>query len=452
MSRECIDALFGRSHTLSSTKKRKNKYAKYAKKGRGQNNNFDTDMYVETGERAIASSSLAASPTSIITDKTLGRKKPQIFVDATLGGGGHSHRLLRELDGGDVLVGCDVDPSALATASRRLSEYMVVIPNEEQINDDKNSILGGDDGGYDDDDIGTEEKPIFIPVQSNFRDLAEVISKLKHPVTGQVLVCLPGDGNNLNNNGNNDKDGSIVGNGTFIGVDGILMDLGVSSHQIDTPGRGFSYSKGGPLDMRMAAGGGDSDKNKTLCSVGGLTAADVCNNFDHSELRRIFRTYGDEPRAHKISEAIIERRPLRTTDDLVDAVAAVTPEFAKKGRRLGRTATLARVFQSLRIVVNEEDSALEDALLDMAPSLARPNGGRLVCLTYHSMEDRAVKRAMRDGSITGRRRVLKKDMYGNVDRQDLPWMTLGKRIGATTEEVEANPRARSATLRVAERS
>lgn len=346
MSRECIDALFGRSHTLSSTKKRKNKYAKYAKKGRGQNNNFDTDMYVETGERAIASSSVAASPTSIITDKTLGRKKPQIFVDATLGGGGHSHRLLRELDGGDVLVGCDVDPSALATASRRLSEYMVVIPNEEQINDDKNSILGGDDGGYDDDDIGTEEKPIFIPVQSNFRDLAEVISKLKHPVTGQVLVCLPGDGNNLNNNGNNDKDGSIVGNGTFIGVDGILMDLGVSSHQIDTPGRGFSYSKGGPLDMRMAAGGGDSDKNKTLCSVGGLTAADVCNNFDHSELRRIFRTYGDEPRAHKISEAIIERRPLRTTDDLVDAVAAVTPEFAKKGRRLGRTATLARYVSS----------------------------------------------------------------------------------------------------------
>uniref|UniRef100_A0A7S2SBE8 16S rRNA (Cytosine(1402)-N(4))-methyltransferase n=1 Tax=Eucampia antarctica TaxID=49252 RepID=A0A7S2SBE8_9STRA len=140
---------------------------------------------------------------------------------------------------------------------------------------------------------------------------------------------------------------------------------------------------------------------------------------------------------------------------MYDAVAAVIPQFNKKSRRNGRTATLARVFQSLRIVVNEEDRALEEALMDMAPNLIR-KGGRLVALSYHSMEDRAVKRVMRDGTLhkigsRGAKRV-ERDVYGNIiDDGTRCWKPLGKRAKATPEEIEINTRARSATLRVAER-
>jgi 16S rRNA (cytosine1402-N4)-methyltransferase len=192
---------------------------------------------------------------------------------------------------------------------------------------------------------------------------------------------------------------------------------------------------------------------------GGLTAADICNEFTQEELSRILKVYGDEPRARKISEAIVAARPLSTTSDLKNAVAKVTPEFAKKGRRMGRTATLARVFQSLRIVVNEEDVVLRNALEDMAPSCTR-KGGRLVALTYHSMEDRAVKRVMRDGATDGRRQSsVSKDLYGNdiydggngSNSPARPWKPLGKKQKATEEEIQVNSRARSATLRVAQR-
>ena len=169
------------------------------------------------------------------------------------------------------------------------------------------------------------------------------------------------------------------------------------------------------------------------------------------EIQRILKWYGDEPRARAIAQSIADHRPLYTTNDLVQAVSAVTPQFVKKSRRMGRTATLARVFQSLRIVVNDESVALERALLEMAPKLLRP-GGRLVVLSYHSMEDRATKRAMRDGTLSRQKMgVVEKDIYGNNIGTPKPFKPLGKAQKASETEVALNPRSRSATLRIAER-
>lgn len=294
------------------------------------------------------------------------------------------------------------------------------------------------------------------------------VKALKHPVTGDSLLY--------------ENDNEVE---SFRGVDGILLDLGVSSHQIDNAERGFAFMKDGPLDMRMFGGKWNnfvttddvSSSTTTITTTtndvnesfyqehvnnirpsqnqGGLTAADICNEFDIDDLIRILKHYGDEPRARRIAQSIIESRPLHTTSDLKNAVAKVTPDFVKSSRRMGRTATLARVFQSLRIVVNDEDNVLREALEDMAPSLIG-KGGRLVVLTYHSMEDRAAKRVIRDGKVAGRshKNRIEKDLFGNViENEDdpLPWKGLGKKQKATDEEVELNSRARSATLRVAER-
>lgn len=409
MYNECIDALLKRSHNTSFDKK--NKYPKQSKTV------TDTD-----GENTKEDAS-----------------RPRIFIDGTLGGGGHSSCLLQNLSPMDILIGCDVDPSALATASTRLEEYLV----KTKTSNDGN----GEDGDND------EAKPMFIPVQSNFRDLEGNLRNLKHPRTGEPLFF-------------DDK-------GTFVGVDGILLDLGISSHQIDKAERGFAFMKDGPLDMRMWGGEWDNQANvqdgdtaatgdfhyvanKNEAS-GGITAAHICNEFTQEEIQRILKVYGDEPRARKIAQSIVDARPLSTTGDLKEAVAMVTPEFAKKGRRMGRTATLARVFQALRIVVNEEDAVLRDAFEGMAPALIR-KGGRLVVLAYHSMEDRASKRVMRDGLVNGSRSRggTQRDLYGNEiieteGKNARPWKALGKKQKATVEEVEVNPRARSATLRVAER-
>jgi 16S rRNA (cytosine1402-N4)-methyltransferase len=329
---------------------------------------------------------------------------PRFFVDGTLGGGGHSAALLETLRPGDILFGADVDPDALSVASERLSDYR---PSG-----------------------GETEQPWFIPVRSNFADL-------RQPLLLESLLetCRAAD--------HWPPTMAVQDQLLNVGVDGLLLDLGVSSHQIDTADRGFAFMKAGPLDMRMDKGG----------DGGRLTAADLCNECDARELRRIFQTYGDEPRATAIAEAIVQRRPLQMTQDLFAAVAAVTPAFAKKGRRMGRMATMARIFQSLRIVVNEEDAVLERALRHTAPSLLR-TGGRLVVLSYHSMEDRATKRVMRDGTTSKREAEWnngKRDMYGNHIGDPKPFRTVGKAQKATKEEVELNVRARSATLRVAER-
>ena len=253
------------------------------------------------------------------------------------------------------------------------------------------------------------------------------------------------------------------------GVNGMLLDLGVSSHQIDTGERGFAFMKDGPLDMRM-------DSNSSTTTTSSLTAADICNEFDESTLISILKRYGDEPRAKRITSAIIESRPLYTTTDLVHAINSVTPTFARQ-KRAGLIATSARVFQALRIVVNEEDGALEEVLEKVAPwALSRSgshhsnisngthgNGvdGILAVLSYHSMEDKMAKRVIRDGSVNliGRRgkggSVFERDLFGNIigneDNEEgshVPFEPLGKPQKATDEEVVVNSRARSATLRV----
>jgi 16S rRNA (cytosine1402-N4)-methyltransferase len=311
-----------------------------------------------------------------------------VFVDGTLGGGGHSAALLQQLQPGDVVIGCDVDPNALETASSRLKDYM---------------------------DPENNSSPLFIPVQSNFGNLTVALEGVLHPLTGEPI--------------------------TKEGVDGILLDLGVSSFQINTPERGFAFMKDGPLDMRM---GGSAQ-------VTGFTAADICNEFDEGELQRIFSVYSDEPKSKTVAKAIINHRPLTTTGELVKAIASVTPKFAKSKRR-GQTATFARIFQSLRIVVNNEDGVLEQVLSEVCPTLIRP-GGRLVVLSYHSMEDRAAKRIMRDGTL---KRIQNqqdlRDMYGNYAGPPKPFRPAGKRRKATEEEIALNSRARSASLRIAERN
>ncbi len=241
-----------------------------------------------------------------------------------------------------------------------------------------------------------------------------------------------------------------------------MLDLGVSSYQIDTAERGFAFMKDGPLDMRMSATTtttttttttSSTSKNHNNTARTSLTAADICNEFSVEDLAQIFKTYGDEPRAKAIARSILQHRPLHTTLRLRQAVAAVVPEYNKKSRRQGLMATLARIFQSLRIVVNQEDQALAKALTDMCPQLIRP-GGRLVVLSYHSMEDRAVKRIMKHGNVNENGDFQERDLYGNVittGPDANPWKVIGKRIKASEEEVQVNPRARSATLRIAER-
>jgi len=331
-------------------------------------------------------------------------KSPLIFVDGTLGGGGHSEALLQALKPGDVLFGCDVDPAALKVATERLSSYL-------QPSDDK---------------------PLFVPVQSNFAQLATRLPQQLYPFSDSNAApqkIMPS---------------------SLHAVDGILLDLGVSSHQIDTAERGFAFMKDGPLDMRMMAGKGNDSSTEQPDSS--LTAADLCNEMEEAELARMFMKYGDEPRnrARNIAQSIVNHRPLKTTGDLQQAVAAVVPAFNRQSKRKGLTATLARIFQSLRIVVNQEDRVLEEVLEDVCPNLLR-EGGRLVILSYHSMEDRATKRVMRDGTIQKQRGSPEKDIYGNSIGPAKPFRPVGKFQKATDEEIASNSRARSATLRIAER-
>jgi 16S rRNA (cytosine1402-N4)-methyltransferase len=209
----------------------------------------------------------------------------------------------------------------------------------------------------------------------------------------------------------------------FAPVDGLLLDLGVSSHQIDDPERGFSFQEEGPLDMRM-------DRR-------GLTAEQVVNDWSERDLRAALREYGEERRAGVVARAIVEARPLDTTRDLAGAVRSVVPPPDE-------TKTLARVFQALRIVVNAELEELERAL-EQSPDLVRP-GGRIAVISYHSLEDRRAKRFLRYGNFEG---TPRRDLYGNLVA---PWReTPREPIEASEAEVEANPRARSARLRVAER-
>lgn len=210
----------------------------------------------------------------------------------------------------------------------------------------------------------------------------------------------------------------------FRPVDGLLLDLGVSSYQIDDPERGFSFQEEGPLDMRM-------DERQ------GLTAGRIVNDWPEADLRQALRDYGEERRAGMVAHSIVGTRPLDTTRDLADAVQAVVPPPDEM-------KTLARVFQALRIIVNAELEQLEQ-VLEQSTEVVRP-GGRIAVISYHSLEDRRAKRFLRYGNFDG---TPRRDLYGNLVA---PWEETPRGpIEADEAEVEANSRARSARLRVAER-
>ena len=212
-------------------------------------------------------------------------------------------------------------------------------------------------------------------------------------------------------------------------VDGVLLDLGVSSHQLDTPGRGFSYHRAGPLDMRM---GRDSDTD----------AASIVNTASAGELTSIISRYGEERFAKRIAQAIVAGRPFNDTATLALCIAEAVPAPA---RRTGHPAR--KTFQALRIAVNDELGGLRDTM-ESVFDLLNP-GGRIVVMAYHSLEDRIVKRAMVDRAL------------GCVCPPDLPVCVCGlqpdikiltrRAVRPSDREVQANPRARSALLRVAEK-
>ena len=258
--------------------------------------------------------------------------------------------------------------------------------------------------------IAIDRDPTIAPYFERLRRSTAVKARLLHGEFSQVLAQLAGNG---------------------VKADGILLDLGVSSMQLDRPERGFSYAADAPLDMRM-------DPSAEL------TAADVVNDTNEFELAGIFRRYGEERYARQIARAIVRRRaqqPFERTADLVETIKAAIPAPA----RFGEGHPAKRVFQALRIEVNDELGALERAL-PAALEMLRPHG-RLAVISFHSLEDRIVKRFLRD------------EEHGCTCPPDFPVCACGasptlraiprRAIRPSAAEIARNPRSQSARLRVA---
>lgn len=210
-------------------------------------------------------------------------------------------------------------------------------------------------------------------------------------------------------------------------IDGLLADLGVSSHHFDDAERGFSFRFEAPLDMRM---------NKRA----GQTAADILNTYDEERLADIFYIYGEMKNSRRIAAAVVKARQQKQIATTTDFLAVVEPMFKREREK----KDMARLFQALRIEVNHEMDALKE-MLAAATELLAPGGGRLSVITYHSLEDRIVKNFMKSGNAEGK---VEKDFYG---RTSTPYSMVEKLIIPSKEEQERNPRSRSAKLRVAEK-
>ncbi|MDP2335036.1 MAG: 16S rRNA (cytosine(1402)-N(4))-methyltransferase RsmH [Bacteroidota bacterium] len=211
-------------------------------------------------------------------------------------------------------------------------------------------------------------------------------------------------------------------------VDGILADLGVSSHDFDEAERGFSFRFDGDLDMRM-----NRDSSQT--------AADIVNSFTEDQLRTVFREYGEIDNAGRLARQLVSSRDakqVKTIEQFRNAIAPCVPKFQE-------SKYLAKVFQALRIETNKEMDVLHE-FLEQSIGLLKP-GGRLVVITYHSLEDRMVKNFIRSGDFSGKQ---EKDFFGNVES---PLMAINRKVIVPSEdEIEQNPRARSAKLRIAEKN
>ena len=304
----------------------------------------------------------------VMADEVLTALAPSpgsLQIDATVGGGGHTERILEATDPDGRLLGLDADGAAIARVRTRLARF-------------------GDR---------------LVLRQANFRQLAKV---------------APAEG--------------------FGAADGLLFDLGLSSYQLADAERGFGFRTGGPIDMRF-----DTSR--------GVPAAELLATLDEIELAALFRRYGEEPQARRIARAIVDARrsaPITTAEELAALIERVIPVNPRARRRI-HPAT--RVFQALRIAVNEELDALSEALAS-AVDLLRP-GGRLVVLSYHSLEDRIVKR------------FLQAERKGCTCPPDIPVCICGRQprlrlvtkpsLTPSAEEIAFNPRARSARLRAAER-
>ena len=219
----------------------------------------------------------------------------------------------------------------------------------------------------------------------------------------------------------------IIHQGYAGGIDGVLADLGVSSHQFDTAERGFSFRYEAPLDMRMN-------------QEASLNAADILNSYTQEDIERILRLYGEVDNSRRIAQLICKSREIaaiQTTTDLGKAIESALPKFAEH-------KFLAKVYQALRIEVNQEMKSLEKFLSGAAKSL-KP-GGKMVIITYHSLEDRMVKNFIKAGNIDGK---VEKDFYGNAKA---PLKAVNRKpILPQESEIAANTRARSAKLRIAEK-
>jgi len=306
------------------------------------------------------------SHVSVLLDKCiecLNVKESGIYVDGTLGGGGHSSHVLKILNNTGRLIGIDRDIDALTHTKERLKDYTNV-----------------------------------TYVKDNHENIKNILEDLEIP-----------------------------------GVDGILLDLGVSSYQLDEASRGFSYMNDAKLDMRM-----DRDNE--------FTAYDVVNKYSEDRLSDIFFLYGEEKYSKAIARKIVavrETKPIETTFELVDVIKAAIPAKARNEKQ----HPAKRVFQAIRIEVNRELVDLENAVYDAIKCL-NP-GGRLAIITFHSLEDRIVKRAYE--KMEGRctcppdfpKCICGFESYGKIITR--------KPIVADEKELELNPRSRSAKLRVFER-
>lgn len=303
----------------------------------------------------------------IMVDEVICYLKPErggVFVDGTVGGGGHARALARQLSREDRLIGMDLDPEALQHSA---------------------AVLAG-------------VEPEVELIHGNFRSLSEILAERG-----------------------------------MDGIDGCILDLGVSSHQLDTPERGFSYRHpDSPLDMRMNP---NAD----------TTAADILNGYSRREIRRILRDYGEERWAARIAEFVVDRRqqsPFQTAGDLVGTIRDAVPAAARRGG--GHPAR--RTFQALRIAVNGELERLEDTLRELIGLLRE--GARLVVISFHSLEDRPVKRVFRDLARECRCpiEIPVCRCEGSVVRD------LTRRpVRPSEEEIASNPRSSAARLRAVEK-
>ncbi len=292
----------------------------------------------------------------------LNLKPDGVYVDGTLGLGGHSAQILSHSGPQSRLIGFDRDPNAIEYAKQALASF-------------------GDRATL---------------VHASYIEMAEHLARLE-----------------------------------IEQVDGILLDLGLSSLQMDTPERGFTFREAGPLDMRF---------DPTAM----VTAADLVNTWDETELANVIYLYGEERASRRIAKAIVQNRPIKTTKALADIVAAAIPPASRRKMKI-HPAT--RTFQALRIAVNSELNAVE-MIIPQAIDLLAP-GGRLAIISFHSLEDRLVKHAFREAEkdcICPPQQLS--CVCGNTAK--LKRITR-KPITASEEEIAQNPRSRSAKLRVAEK-